>query len=117
MVNRHVGAAVVSAFVVAAISMGRPASANAGPSERPRGVNARQEHQQDRIRHGVKSDAITRAELTRLRADEARLRAEERRYRESGQGLNKREYKDLQKDLDRVSRQIARATHNDRTSE
>jgi hypothetical protein len=109
MVTRHLIALALGA------TLAQPALAAAGPvDQRPKGVNARQQHQQARIRHGVRADEISRGELARLRADEARLRAEEHRYRDSGRGLNTREYRDLQRDLDRVSRQIARATHNDR---
>ena len=82
------------------------------PAQRPHGINARQDRQVDRIKHGVRADDINRRELTRLRAEEARLRAEERRYRESGNGLNTREFRDLQRDLTRISHDIHRATHN-----
>jgi hypothetical protein len=78
----------------------------------PRGVNAREHRQAERIRQGVKSDELTRAELDKLRADEAAVRAEERVYRQTGNGLNKREYRDLERDLNHTSREIYRAKHN-----
>jgi len=42
------------------------------------------------------------------------VRAEERVYRKSGGGLNKAERKDLEKDLNKTSREIYRAKHNQR---
>jgi hypothetical protein len=80
----------------------------------PRGVNAREHRQAERIRRGVKGDEITRAELDKLRGDEAAVRAEERVYRRSGDGLSKREVRDLERDLNQTSREIYRAKHNAR---
>ena len=68
----------------------------------------------ERIKQGVRGDELTRAELNRLRADGAAVRAEERVYRRSGDGLNRREYLDLQRDLNHTSREIYRAKHNGR---
>ncbi len=74
-----------------------------------RSVNARQHHQRAAIRQGVTSGEINRRELDRLAADEAAIRAEERVYRRTGDGLNRREYVDLQRDLNRTHREIRRA--------
>ena len=87
-------------------------AAFAAAGSKPRSVNAREHRQAERIRNGVKNDELTRAELDRLKADEAAVRAEERVYRQSGNGLNKREYGDLERDLNRTSREIYRAKHN-----
>ena len=48
------------------------------------------------------------------KGDEAAIRAEERVYRRSGEGFSRRERRDLQRDLNRTSREIYRARHNDR---
>ena len=85
-----------------------------GSTSRPAGINAREHRQVERIKNGVKDKELTRAELDKLRADEAAIRAEERVYRKSGGGLNKQERKDLEKDLNRTSREIYRAKHNNR---
>jgi hypothetical protein len=90
-------------------------AAFAAPDRHPRGVNARERRQTERIKRGVRGDQLTRAELDKLRADEAAVRAEERAYRHSGNGLNRREYRDLERDLNQTSREIGRATHNRRT--
>ena len=105
------------AITVTGIILLTPA-AHAAPSDRPQhrppAVNARQHRQVARISHGVKNDEITAAEANRLKAGQAAIRAEERVYRLSGDGLTKREVKDLQKDLNAASRGIYRAPHNGR---
>ena len=89
-------------------------AAFAATAQRPRGVNAREHRQVERIRQGQKGNELTKAELDKLKADEAAVRAEERVYRQSGDGLNKREYRSLERDLNHASRQIYRAKHNRR---
>ena len=80
------------------------------------GGHQRARHRQTaRIKDGVKDKELTRGELDKLRADEAAIRAEERVYRKSGDGLSKGEVKDLEKDLNKTSKEIYRAKHNDRT--
>ena len=108
MSRRFVFAALVGLGLTAS-----PALAADGNSHR-HGVNARQQRQTGRIRDGVRDDSLTRGELNRLRADEAAIRAEERLYRRSGDGLSRREYADLQRDLNQTSREIYRFKHNDR---
>ena len=88
-----------------------------GARRHPAGVNARQHRQADRIRQGNKAGELTKAEKNRLRADEAGIRAEERVYRRSGDGLNPRERRDLERDLNKTSREIYRFKHNERTPE
>ena len=114
MIGRYIAAAVVGLALVI------PAAASAQETARkhhPRSVNARQQRQGARIRQGVSNGEITKGELNKLRADEAAVRAEERVYRRSGSGLNKRERADLQRDLNRTSREIRRAKHNNRAPE
>ena len=79
---------------------------------RPAGINKREHRQAKRIKHGVKQDEITKAEADRLKADEAAIRAKEKVYRNSGDGLTRPEVKDLERDLNKTSREIKRATHN-----
>jgi hypothetical protein len=78
------------------------------------GINARERRQAARIKDGRQDGELTRGELDRLRGDEAAIRAEERVYRRSGDGLNRAERRDLQRDLNRTSREIYRAKHNNR---
>jgi len=102
-------------MAVLCLGLAAPAAyaANAsGSKSRPAGINAREHRQTARIKDGVKNKELTRGELDKLRADEAALRARERVFRESGQGLNSDEYRALQRELDRLSKEISRASHN-----
>jgi hypothetical protein len=76
------------------------------------GINAREARQAERIKDAKEDGKLTKGELDKLRADEAALRARERVFRESGQGLDSKEYKALEKELNRLSKEISRATHN-----
>lgn len=100
-------------FVIGCAVLGVAAHAAAAPRQ-GRGINAREHRQAQRIHQGVKSGEITAAERDKLKADEAGVRAEERVYRQSGDGVNKRERRDLEKDLNKTSREIYRAKHNDK---
>jgi len=75
-------------------------------------VDGREHRQRERIRDGVQSGELTRHEAARLRREQAGIRAEERRYRRSGDGLSRRERRDLQRDLNRSSRDIRRQKHD-----
>ena len=78
-------------------------------------VNQRLEHQQDRIQAGNKDDQLTKGEATHLRADDAAIRAQEQVYRRANDGkLTKGEKTQLNRELNRSSRQIYRARHNNR---
>jgi hypothetical protein len=113
MVGRYVAAAAIGiVFTMPTLSSYGDDSNGA----RPRGIDTRQHRQAARIGAGVRSGEVTRGELNRVRADEAALRAEERIYRRSGNGLNRWERRDLQRDLNRTSREIYRTKHNDRTA-
>ena len=107
MFVRHMAIAVVGLVLAAPMT-------SAAANRRPMGVNAREHRQAGRIRDGVKDGELTKGELNRLRGDEAAIRAEERVYRRSGDGLNRAERRDLEKDLNKTSREIHRAKHNQR---
>ena len=80
-----------------------------------RTVNQRQENQKDRFQAGKKDDQLTKAEATKIRAEEAAIRAQEKVERHANGGkLTAGERKQLNRELDRTSRQIYRARHNDR---
>ena len=113
MLGRRIAAAVCALALVA--PAGVFAQSRLQPSDRHnRGINAREHRQALRIRDGREDNELTRRELDRLRADEASVRAEERVYRKSGDGLSRWERRDLQNDLNRTSREIYRAKHNNR---
>lgn len=109
MFSRHILAAVMG---VVMLTPG-PLAAD-GAKHHPRGVNQREHRQARRIKDGKQDGQLTKGELDKLKADEAAVRAEEKAYRQSGEGLNKRERKDIEKDLNKTSREIYRAKHNKR---
>jgi len=107
-------AIVTMAAAMSVVTLMATSAFAATDRQHPRGVNTREHRQVERIKQGVRSDELTRGELDKLRADEAAVRAEERVYRQSGDGLSKREVRDLEHDLNQTSREIYRAKHNNR---
>ena len=106
--------AVAIAFGIALVAPVSSYAQDAATRHQPRGLNAREHRQIGRIKDGVKDKEITKAELDKLRADESAIRAKERVYRRSGDGLNRAERRDLERDLNQTSREIHRAKHNRR---
>jgi hypothetical protein len=101
-------------FCAAVASAQTPASTT--PTDPPMTINQRLENQHDRIQAGTKADQLTKAERTRLRANDAAVRAQERVYRQANDGkLTAGERKQLNRELNRDSRQIYRDRHNHRT--
>lgn len=111
VVRRIIAAAFGLVLAAPIVSLAQDATDTAAHH---RGINARQERQAARIRDGRQDGELTRGELNRLRADEAAVRAEERVYRRSGDGLSQGERRDLERDLNRTSREIYRDKHNNR---
>ena len=89
---------------------GLTASAQTGRRCPKGNINQRQAQQQSRIRQGVRSGELTRAEATRLEAQEAHIRNLEARLREGG--LTPSERAKLERDLNRESQNIYRQTHD-----
>ena len=73
-------------------------------------VSRREHNQQVRVRQGVRSGELTRAEARRLEAEQARIRADERLARRDGLAAKERER--LQRELERASRDIRRQKHD-----
>lgn len=111
MVRRIIAAVFGLVLAAPMVSQAQDATDASAPH---RGINAREQRQAARIRDGRQDGDLTRGELNRLRADEAAVRAEERVYRRSGDGLNRWERRDLQRDLNRTNREIYRDKHNNR---
>ena len=63
----------------------------------------------------LKDNASVSGRILSEKADQVAIRAKEQVYRKSGDGLTKPEIKDLEKDLNKTSREIKRATHNRKT--
>ena len=77
-----------------------------------RPINAREHHEQVRIRQGVKSGELTRRETLRLEKEQARIRVNERFARKSGGEFNAAERARIQKELNRASRDIYKQKHD-----
>lgn len=76
-------------------------------------INQRRENQQDRIAQGVKSGSLTAGETARLETKEARVNREIRDDREDHNGhLTKAERAQINRQQNKLSRQIYRAKHN-----
>jgi hypothetical protein len=87
-------------------------SASAGTADA--NINHRQARQHARIADGVASGQLTARETARLNAEQRAIAAEERFYKRDGR-LTAWERADLQRDLDRASRDIYRQKHDAQT--
>ena len=98
---------VVSFLVAAVFLLGASAVTMAGP----RGINAREHREQQRINQGIRSGELTRREAGRLEAGLARIRINERFARSDGY-ISPRERARLERELNRESRGIYRQKHD-----
>lgn len=78
------------------------------------GVNARQEHQKDRIKQGIRSGQLTKEEAQQLKETQKEIRQEEKEYKSDGT-LTKEERKDLHQDLNAASKEIYQEKHDAET--
>jgi len=85
-----------------------------GGKDRDRSVDRREARQDHRIDQGVKSGQLTGEEAAKLRQEEKNIRQEEQQYKADGV-LTKEERKDLQKDLNAVSKEIRQEKHDGET--
>lgn len=84
---------------------------HAQAKHRDPGVNHRQHHQNDRIRQGVRSGELTRAEVRDLNQQRREIRQEERAYKADGH-LTRDERRDLHQDMNTLSRDIYNEKHD-----
>ena len=107
-----------SVIAVAMLSIGLCASAASAQTtaEKPKGeINGRLEHQKDRIQAGVKDDQLTKGETKKLVTEDREIRAQEKADRAANDGkLTPAEKAQMNRELNKTSRQIARARHNNR---
>jgi hypothetical protein len=103
---------VMKSILVVALMAACASVASAHPST-PR-VDRREARQQLRIRDGVRSGELTRAEARRLRAGERHIRRMERRAKADGV-VTPRERVRLNRALNHQSHAIYRLKHNART--
>jgi hypothetical protein len=74
-------------------------------------VDEREQNQRARIRSGVASGEVTRAEAERLRAEQRQVHRTERRMKSDGT-VTPREQHKLKREQDRVSRDIRKQKHD-----
>ena len=95
--------AIMAATALAVMATSAPALA--------RTINGRQATLQHRINMGIHNGSLTRAEARRLQREYFRIAWRERQYRRNG--LNGWERSDINRRLDRLSRQIRYDRHDD----
>lgn len=95
---------------VAALTLAAPLCA-AEPGTKDPSINKRQHRQQQRIKQGVRSGELNKKEAKQLRKEERDIRQKERAYKSDGT-LTKEERKDLQKDLNKASKDIHDQKHD-----
>ncbi len=88
-----------------------PAQHRAGPRRFQHAVDRRQARQHARIRHGWRSGALSRKELSRLRRDQRRIGRLERRFGADGH-YSRPERHVLKRALKHSSKRIWRMKHN-----
>jgi hypothetical protein len=93
--------------------VGEGVAATIPQSTRTPTVNRRQNRQHRRIRQGVRSGQLTRAEAARLRREQARIAAQKRAARRNGR-VSPAERARLRREQNRANRRIYRAKHNNR---
>lgn len=117
MWKKSISMALVGLGVAASLVLAQtPAPSTAAPADDHATVNQRLENQQDRVQAGKQDGELTKGEATRLKADDAAVKAEEKVDRKAHDGkLTTGEKKQLNRQLNRNSRQIYRARHNQKT--
>jgi hypothetical protein len=102
----------ITVLLSCAIALGFIAhTSGADPEARNRGINRRQENQQNRIEAGVKSGELTAAELRTLASERDDIKKRERAYRADGV-LTPAERKELDAHIDIASRDILKQKHD-----
>ena len=96
--------------LVAALALAVPAAAAPGD---PLGAD-REARQQDRLRDGVQSGALTRGEAHRARNDQRHVDRLQRRARHDGT-VTKKEARQIDRAQDRASRRLHRQKHDGQT--
>lgn len=100
-------------FASLVVILGLSATDSFGQSKQKKwGVNNRQQNQKQRIVKGVKSGELTARETYQLGREQYQIRRMEERFRDSGDGLSKKEYLKLQRELNQSSRHIYRQKHD-----
>ena len=113
MSTTHILAIAAAAFLSAGAANAQDPTT---PPEHPRGeVNKRLENQKDRIQAGIADDQLTKREAKRVERNDKKIHTQEKKDRqENGGNLTNKEKRQLNRELNRNSREIARERHNNR---
>ncbi|MBI1805952.1 MAG: hypothetical protein HYR76_02735 [Ignavibacteria bacterium] len=76
-------------------------------------VDKREKNQQARIKEGVKSGELTNRETIRLEKQEGKIKADEMMAKSDGK-VTKAERRKLHRELNRESKRVYRAKHNNK---
>lgn len=99
-------------FAIFAIGIIFSMDSYAQGKRRPAGINQRQQNQKQRIVNGVRSRELTGHETYRLVREQNQIRRMENRFRQSGDGLSRRERARLQYELYQSSHHIYKQKHD-----
>lgn len=103
---------LTAVLAIAFTALTTQAFAGDGVGHHPRkNINAREYHQDQRMKQGIRSGQLTREETRQLQQERRSIRQEERAYRADG-SLNKAERKDLHQDLNQMSKDIYNEKHD-----
>jgi hypothetical protein len=112
--KRTLAKLLAPATLVAALAFPLASAAQANTNcHHPRGINARERRQEQRIRQGVRSGELTRRETERLQAEEAKIRVDEAFARRSGGELTAKERARIERELNRASKDIYKQKHDE----
>ena len=106
---------ILTAAAFTCLCTGVAFAQSAPASDHRAAANQRIENQRDRIQAGIADDQLTKAEATHLKVDDAKIQAQARVERQANGGtLTARERAQIDRELNRDSRQIYRDRHNNR---
>jgi hypothetical protein len=112
MKNHPASSRISLALIVAGIlGVAGLSQAEAEARTRDRGVNARQQNQQQRVKQGVKSGELNRRETGALAREQRNIRQLERDYKSDGT-LTRDEHIDLHQEQNQASRHIYNQKHD-----
>lgn len=101
-------------FAGVALGYGQETQTTPPPKTKTPVINQRQRNQHARIRQGVKSGELTKREAAKLHSDEKAIQAEKKMAKADGKVTAKERAK-IRHDQNRVSKEIYRKKHNDKT--
>jgi hypothetical protein len=109
---------LISTLSVLLLSLGLTVIASAqtilpAPGARTPVITHRQQHQQKRIRQGIRSDELTRKEVIRLEKEQRAIQQEKKEARSDGT-VTLDERRAITREQNQASRHIFRAKHNHR---